>query len=108
MTTVNAYAAMEAGGSIRVYEYELPELMADEVEIFVSRGNGWVARELIVNSLGLKRDVNPLHHKNQDEKGFLCQVIMRLLEDQGRVEYKKDGKSTYYKTIRPELPRTVI
>lgn len=35
MTKVQAFAAMEAGGSFREYEYELPELRPDEVDIHV-------------------------------------------------------------------------
>ncbi len=35
METVKAYAAMEAGAALQAYEYELPELKSDEVEIKV-------------------------------------------------------------------------
>jgi uncharacterized zinc-type alcohol dehydrogenase-like protein len=35
MTTVKAFAAMEAGGEFQNFEYDLPELKADEVEITV-------------------------------------------------------------------------
>lgn len=35
MSTINAYAAMEAGAEFQQYEYELPELQADEVEVRV-------------------------------------------------------------------------
>ena len=35
MTTVKAFAAMEAGGELQNFEYDLPELKADEVEITV-------------------------------------------------------------------------
>ncbi len=35
MITVKAYAAMEAGKELREFEYELPELRADEVDITV-------------------------------------------------------------------------
>ncbi|MGI9519974.1 MAG: alcohol dehydrogenase catalytic domain-containing protein, partial [Pirellulaceae bacterium] len=35
MTTVNAYAAMEAGGTFRPFEYELPEIGPEQVDIAV-------------------------------------------------------------------------
>lgn len=81
----------------------LLESMADEVEMFIRRADDWVSRTLIVNSLGLRREVDPLGQKNHGQKGFLCQVIMRLLEDQGRVEYKKEGDRTYYRAINAGL-----
>jgi uncharacterized zinc-type alcohol dehydrogenase-like protein len=35
MTTVKAFAAMTAGGELQEFEYDLPELKGDEVEITV-------------------------------------------------------------------------
>lgn len=35
MITVNAFAATEAGGKLKPYKYELPELGSDQVDIKV-------------------------------------------------------------------------
>ncbi len=75
----------------------LLESMADEVEIFIAKADGWVSNELIINSLGLKRKVNSVNHSCQSERAFLNQIIMRLLEDQQRVEFKRESGQSYYR-----------
>jgi hypothetical protein len=62
--------------------------------------DGWVPATDINDGLEINFSAVPQNSKNPSgQKGWLFATFARMLEDEGRLEYKKKGTRTYYKTI---------
>lgn len=63
-----------------------------------SSSDGWVSAVTIQKQLGLKHHCTPQGCLNDTPKAWIFGVIMRRLQDQGKVEYKKVGSRVTYRT----------
>ena len=82
---------------------ELFSLMSDEVCSFIKESEpgftkGWVPATYIKDQLDLKKSSYPQSNDIDNKTGWLFATIARHLEDQSKVEFKKDGSRSYYKS----------
>ncbi|MFC5079862.1 hypothetical protein VTH8203_03083 [Vibrio thalassae] len=82
---------------------DLLQGVAKEVHAYLheygrSTSDGWVSSVTIQKQLGLKHHCNPIGCSNDTPKSWVFSVIMRRLQDQGKVEYKKVGSRVTYRS----------
>lgn len=53
----------------------------------------------INEDLGLKRECYPMANEERGPKGWLLQIIMRQLEEQGKIVHSKISGRTYYSLV---------
>lgn len=85
--------------------HALLSVMAYEVFQFIkesesSSEGGWVRSADIKNALELDFLAVPKNNKQYGEKGWLFAILARKLEDDGLVEYKKEGSRAFYRSKR--------
>ena len=81
----------------------LIQQLADEIYEFIKENeplskDGWVPTAAIKNELELNFVCVPKANKQYGPKGWVFAALARILEDQGRIEYKKIGNSSFCKT----------
>ena len=82
---------------------DLFEALADEVFSFIkdsepSFSEGWVPATYIKDQLDLKKPSYPQGNKIDNKTGWLFATLARHLEDHGKVEFKKVGSRSFYKS----------
>ena len=80
------------------------QAIANEMLAFVrssesSQGGRWVAAIHIKDALQLNFVATPQQGPQYGTKGWLFAILARILEDQGRLEYKKIGNRAFYRSI---------
>lgn len=83
--------------------HKLFGLIADEVHSFIKESESrftenWVPATYIKDQLALKLSAYPQGNEIDNKTGWLFATIARLLEDQDRVDFKKTGNRSFYKT----------
>jgi len=63
----------------------------------------WVPAAELKRELELNFVAVPKSGKQYGEKGWVFASLMRMLEDQGLVEYRKSGSRAYYRSLRHRL-----
>ena len=58
----------------------------------------WVPSSEIKKDLGLNYVAVPQENTQYGRKGWLFAIVARMLEDDGLVEYKKNGNRAYYRS----------
>ena len=81
----------------------LIQQLADELYEFVKEKeplfkDGWVPAATIKDELELNFVCVPKANKQYGSKGWVFAALARILEDQGRIEYKKTGNRSFCKT----------
>lgn len=64
-----------------------------------SHTNGWVPAIYIKNELGLKFSAYPIGNKTDNKTGWFFATLTRYLEGKNKVEFKKEGGRSFYRTI---------
>ena len=77
--------------------------MADEVFSFIKESESeftknWVPATYIKEQLGLNMSAYPQGNKIDNKTGWLFATIARFLQDQNRIDFKKVGNRSYYKS----------
>lgn len=77
--------------------------IADEVLSFIKESESefsgnWVPAIYIKEQLALKLSAYPQGNKTDNKTGWFFSTIARLLEDQSRVDFKKIGNRSFYKS----------
>ena len=80
---------------LKVTAFELLEFIKDSESAFEDR---WVPAADIKNELELNFVAVPTAGEQYGEKGWLFAILARMLEDQGLVEYKKEGSRAFYRS----------
>ncbi len=80
---------------LRIISFELLEFIKDSEPSFEDR---WVPAAEIKNALELNFVAVPREGEQYEEKGWLFAILARMLEDQGLVDYKKEGKRAFYRS----------
>lgn len=83
---------------LRVIAFELLEFIKERESAF---NDGWVPAADIRNELELNFVAVPIQGEQYGEKGWLFWILARMLEDQGLVEYRKEGNRAFYRTKKP-------
>jgi len=83
--------------------HSLLEIMAFELLGYIKEAeldfdDRWVPAADIKRDLELNFIVVPKESDQQDPKGWLFAILARLLEDQGLLEYQKEGCRAFYRT----------
>ncbi|MGE4343552.1 MAG: hypothetical protein AB7F20_04585 [Geoalkalibacter sp.] len=78
-------------------------LLAEEIYEFIKENetsyeNGWVPTAKIKNTLELNFVCVPRENTQYGEKGWVFAALARMLEDQDRISYKKEGNNSFCKT----------
>lgn len=78
----------------------------DEILIYVQEreplhADRWVPAAEVKTGLALNFVAVPKSSKQYGEKGWLFATLARMLEDEGRLEYKRQGNRSYCRSIRP-------
>ena len=63
----------------------------------------WVPAAKIKNDLELNFPSVPIANTQYGDRGWLFAILARMLEDRGRIEYKKEGSKAFYRTIAKPL-----
>lgn len=71
---------------------ELADTVYDEIP-----AHGPIARVILVDTLGLNLSSYPKHSPTQGERSWLAAILLRRLEDAGRVECVIQGGTIYYR-----------
>ena len=84
--------------------HDLIKKISDEVLSFIKEEESnfkdrWVPAAHIKNSLDLSFVAVPRANKQYGEKGWFFAIIARILEDQNKIDYKKDGSRAFYRTV---------
>jgi hypothetical protein len=84
--------------------HELLAKMSDEVfeyvrEKKISYKDGWVPSVDIIKALELNFVCVPKKNKQYGEKGWLFAILARILEDEDRIEHRKDGNRSFFRAI---------
>lgn len=90
------------------HKNQIDRLMSDMNDVVVSFmelhstsfQDGWIPITFIKDNLDLNKDSYPQGSKTQGKRGWFFAVLARSLEDQGRVEYKNDGKNSFCRLAR--------
>ncbi|MGC9458257.1 hypothetical protein [Vibrio genomosp. F10] len=82
---------------------ELFNAMSDEVCNFIKSSESgfsesWVPATYIKDQLDLKKSAYPQGNKIDNKTGWLFATIARHLQDQNKVQFKKVGSRSFYKT----------
>jgi hypothetical protein len=82
---------------------ELFDAMANEVCLFIKDSEpgfneGWVPAVYITAQLDLKKSSYPQSNTIDNKTGWLFATLVRHLEDQGKVTFKKVGNRSFYKS----------
>ncbi len=85
--------------------HELFGEIADEVLLFIKESesgfpDGWVPAAYIKDQLGLKFSSYPQSNKIDNKTGWLFAIIARYLEDQNKIDFKKIGNRSFYKSYK--------
>lgn len=80
---------------IKVMSFEVLEFIREKEP---SYDNRWVPAADIKNALDLNLVAVPRENIQYGEKGWLFAILARILEDEGLVEYKKDGSRAFYRS----------
>ena len=59
----------------------------------------WVPATHLKSQLGLKRDSYPVGNEIQSKTGWLFAILVRILEEGGKVEFQKQGNRSYYRSV---------
>ena len=63
--------------------------------------DGWVPAADVKTALELNFVAVPQGNEQYGEKGWLFAILARMLEDEGAVEYKKEGSRAFYRSRNP-------
>lgn len=79
--------------------------MATQVLSFIAKSEsgfneGWVPAVFIKQQLNLIKNAYPQGNKTDNKTGWFFATLVRHLQDQNKVEFKKIGSRSYYKSIR--------
>ncbi len=79
--------------------------MAEQVLSFIAKSEsgfseGWVPAAYIKQQLNLTKNAYPQGNKTDNKTGWLFATLARHLQDQNKVEFKKIGSRSYYKSNR--------
>lgn len=82
----------------------LLQLMSDQLMSYISEvepgfQGRWVPATHLKTQLNLKRDSYPVANKIQNRTGWLFAILARMLEEQGKVEFRKEGNRSYYRCL---------
>ena len=80
---------------LKIISYELQEYIKELEPSFEDR---WVPAADIKNSLELNFVAVPRENIHYGEKCWLFAILARMLEDEGLVDYKKDGNRAFYRS----------
>jgi hypothetical protein len=83
---------------LKVIAFELLEFIRERESSFSDR---WVPAADIKNDLELNFVAVPREGEQYGEKGWLFAILARMLEDEGLVEYRKDGNRAFYRSRKP-------
>lgn len=77
--------------------------MANEVCKFIKASENsfpenWVPAAYIKVQLNLTKNAYPQGNKTDNKTGWLFATLARHLQDQNKIEFKKEGSRSYYKT----------
>lgn len=61
----------------------------------------WVPAAEVKKGLDLNFVAVPKGSKQYGEKGWLFATLARMLEDEGRLEYKREGSRSYCRSLQP-------
>jgi hypothetical protein len=76
------------------------EILAHIGESEPAFADRWVPARKVKSDLGLRMVSYPRSNKINNETGWLFATLMRLLEDQGAVEFRKEGSRSFYRVKR--------
>jgi hypothetical protein len=79
-----------------VVAFELLQFVKESESSFQQR---WVPAAHIKEKLSLNFAAVPIENKQQGEKGWLFAILVRMLEDQHLLEYKKVRSRALYRSI---------
>jgi hypothetical protein len=82
---------------------DLLQHVANEVYAFVhesgqTSNEGWVSSVVIQKQLGLKQYCAPIGSSNDTPKSWLFNIVMRRLQEQNKVEYRRAGSRVSYRS----------
>lgn len=77
----------------------------DEVLLYVQEreplhADRWVPAAEVKKGLDLNLVAVPKSSKQYGEKGWLFATLARMLEDEGRLEYRREGNRSYCRSIQ--------
>lgn len=83
--------------------HDLLHNMADELLAYIKEQehnyeDGWVPAVHVKRALDLNFMAVPKQNKQYGEKGWLLQVLARMLEDKGLLLHKKLGNRAFYRS----------
>jgi hypothetical protein len=83
--------------------HDLIEKMANEVLEYIREqalysDDGWVSSVNIKRTLDLNFVCVPKSNKQYGKKGWLLAILVRMLEDKEKIEYKKIGNRAFYRS----------
>lgn len=79
-----------------VIAFEMLSFIKDSESNYTER---WVPATFIKDTLELKFDAYPKEGEQHGEKGWLFAILSRKLEDQNKLEYRKDNSNrAFYRT----------
>lgn len=86
----------------RINIHRLLQDCAEELLAFIEESETtperWVPATDIKNDLALNFPSVPRANIQYGNKGWLFAILARMLEDQGRIEYKKEDSRAFYRT----------
>lgn len=79
--------------------------MAEQVLSFIVKSEsgfseGWVPAAFIKQQLNLTKNAYPQGNKTDNKTGWFFATLSRHLQDQNKVEFKKNGSLSYYKSTK--------
>jgi hypothetical protein len=80
---------------LKIIAFELLEFIKGRESSFKDR---WVPAADIKNALELKFVAVPKEGEQYGEKSWMFAILARMLEDQGLVEYRKQGSRAFYRS----------
>ena len=99
------YQHMEENMGHKKTIHDLIKKISDEVFAFIKdegekHNDRWVPATHVKNSLALDFPAVPKNHTPQyGTKGWLLAIILRILEDEGRIEYKIFERRGYCRNV---------
>ena len=75
---------------------EIYGFIKETEDSFVER---WVPAATIKSDLGLKLSSYPQENKIDNKTGWLFATFARMLQDKNLVEFRNDGRLSYYRTL---------
>ncbi len=80
---------------IDIIAFEMLNFIKDSESSYEDR---WVPAVHIKDSLDLKLVSVPQEGEQYGEKGWLFNILSRILQDQNLLEYKKEGNRAFYRS----------